>query len=361
MNKAKLEVYFFGVIFLSVIAATVLVLMPYLRTIMLAAIVAVMVHPVYVFMRTRIVRRRAVAAGITLVVTLVAIIVPLFIVGSLLVSEGRNVSENLRSGEIASLGDLLAPLKSRIIAVVPEAANFDVDRLLGEAVSWITHKAGGIFANTAGALLGFFVGLIAFYYFLKDGDRFAKVLVSLSPLDDAYDYEILRRLKLAISSVITGTLLIAILQGLLVGIGFALFGISNPILWGTIAAFAAMVPGLGTAIVMAPAVIYLFYIGSTVASLGLMAWGIVIVGLIDNIIGPRLMGRGIAIHPLFILLAVLGGLSTMGASGFILGPILLSLLVALGHIYSLLLRKGSAAVHPNSPEILTHVDYADER
>lgn len=344
MDQAKLEVYFFGTLFLIVLAVVCYVFFPYAATIVTAAVFAVMAHPLHASIRRSAIKNEGLAAGLTTLICLIAVFIPLLIIGSMLLSEAQSVSTAIASGDVSSMRELVAPLRERIIKYIPEAANFNIDDLLNQGLTWLTHRIGGIFANTASAVLGFFVLLIAFYYFLKDGERFLHAAVALSPLDDSYDADIIKKLRLAINSIVTGTLVIALIQALLIGIGFALFNIANPVLWGTVGLFSALIPGVGTAVVIAPAVLYLFYFGNTAASLGLLVWGALIVGLVDNVIGPRLIGRGMSIHPLFILLAVLGGLSVFGASGFILGPLLLSLLVALAHTYTMITRKRRGAL-----------------
>ena len=117
-------------------------------------------------------------------------------------------------------------------------------------------------------------------------------------------------------------------------VGFWIFGVPNAILWGSFAAIAALIPGIGTALVLTPAILFLFARGEIFSAIGLLAWGVGVVGLIDNFLGPRLMGRGIELHPLIILLSVLGGIGFFGPIGFLLGPLIVSLFFALLDIYS---------------------------
>ena len=121
--------------------------------------------------------------------------------------------------------------------------------------------------------------------------------------------------------------------------GFSIFGVPNPILWGSVAAVAALIPGVGTALVLIPSILYLFFIGETVSASGLLVWGIVAVGLVDNILGPKLVGRGIKLHPFLTLLSILGGISFFGPLGFLFGPLTLSLLFAFLEIYSTIRRE----------------------
>ena len=176
--------------------------------------------------------------------------------------------------------------------------------------------------------------LIAFYFFLKDGKKLKNYIVALSPLDDSDDELIVSRLKLAVSAAMKGNLLIGLIQGTLTGIGFAIFGVPNAVLWGSVAVIAAFLPGIGTSLVLAPAIIFLFVTGNTFGGVGLLIWGIIAVGLIDNLLGPRLVGRGMQLHPLAVFVAVLGGLSLFGPLGFLLGPLAVSVCLALVDIYT---------------------------
>ena len=175
--------------------------------------------------------------------------------------------------------------------------------------------------------------LISLFYFLRDGKSFTQYLKILSPLSDRQDEKILSRLFVAVNSVIKGALSIALIQGFLTGIGFWIFGVPNPVLWGSTAAIAALVPNIGTALVLVPAIGFLYLNGEVAQAIGLGIWSITAVGLIDNILGPYLINRGVKIHPLLILLSVIGGLGLFGPVGFLLGPLIISLLFALIDIH----------------------------
>jgi predicted PurR-regulated permease PerM len=171
------------------------------------------------------------------------------------------------------------------------------------------------------------------FYFMRDGAYIKRKFVSWSPLLDKYDEYITSTLKRAILSVFGGTVVVAVIQGILTGIGFLIFDIPAPAVWGAVAAIAAFIPGIGTSLVIVPGIIYLLIAGNTTYAIGLAIWGIVAVGLIDNILGPHLVNKGVHIHPFLILVSVLGGLSTFGPIGFILGPLVLALLFALLEVY----------------------------
>jgi predicted PurR-regulated permease PerM len=136
-----------------------------------------------------------------------------------------------------------------------------------------------------------------------------------------------------------GTLFIALIQGLLAGVGFWIFGLPQPALWGTLTIITALVPVVGTALIWLPASIYLFSTGVTGMALGLFLWGAILVGSIDNFLRPKLIERYMKVHPFFILISVLGGLSLFGPLGFLLGPLVLSLILALLEIYPEFLKS----------------------
>jgi predicted PurR-regulated permease PerM len=158
--------------------------------------------------------------------------------------------------------------------------------------------------------------------------------VKASPLPDEEDRMILDRTARAVRAVATGTLLLAIIQGTLVAIGFFIVGIDRPILWGTLASVGALMPGIGTTIVTGPAIIYLFATGQLFWGVVLLAYAAVVVGLIDNFLGPYLIGRQSKLHPFIILIAVLGGISVFGPIGFIVGPVIVTLFFILLEIYN---------------------------
>jgi predicted PurR-regulated permease PerM len=176
--------------------------------------------------------------------------------------------------------------------------------------------------------------MVGSFYFFRDGKEFMQLLIKASPLPDREDEVIFERMARAVRAVATGTLLLALMQGILVALGFTIFGIERGILWGSFAALGALMPGIGTTIVTVPAIIYLFATGNTVYGVGLLVWSVVIVGLVDNVVGPYLIGRKNNMHPFVILISVLGGIALFGPIGFIVGPVIVTLFIVLLEIYN---------------------------
>jgi len=242
------------------------------------------------------------------------------------------------SSAYATFTQFLTNIEHIIQKFVPEFS-LDISGVVAQVASFIASHLLDIFAGTASTLFFFFITLITSFYFFRDGKEFIAYIVKLSPLRDGEDLLILRRLVISIRSVALGTVLIALIQGVLTSVGLSVFGFAHAILWGGIAAIGALIPGVGTSIVFIPAVIYLLVTGAPLVACGVALWAATGVGLIDNMLGPHLMSRGSSLHPFIILLSVLGGIVYFGPIGFILGPVIASLFTVLAELYAEYLKE----------------------
>jgi len=263
---------------------------------------------------------------------LVVIVIPLVLISSLVVREVVSFYQELDSGGL-SIQSSIDQLEATIQQYLP-AFEVDLTKQIQLSAEWFTGNLGAIFAGTVSTVFAFFIALIGSFYFFRDGRELLELVIKASPLPDDEDRVIFKRLGNAIRSVATGTVLVALIQGSLVAVGFTLFGIDRAILFGSVASVGALMPGVGTTIVTAPAVLYLFITGDTVNAIGLTVWSVLIVGFVDNLIGPYLMGRGNNMHPFIILIAVLGGLSLFGPVGFVIGPVVVTLFLVLLELYN---------------------------
>ena len=200
-------------------------------------------------------------------------------------------------------------------------------------LNWVIGHFDSIFSVVFGGILNFILMLISLFYLFIFGDKIKKGLMTWSPLPDKHDEEFIQTLKSSIDAVLRGRILVSVIQGVLVGIGFVIFGVGSPVLWGFVGGVASLIPILGTSVVIAPAVIYLFLSHSVGAGLGLLIWGAVVVGLVDNIIPIIFMKDKMGVHPMIVLFSMLGGVEIFGAIGFLVGPVVVSAFVALMKIY----------------------------
>jgi predicted PurR-regulated permease PerM len=340
MNIGSIENNFFFGVLLGVLFLNFLIFLPYLDTIFIAATLAIILRPIYLKLLRYVGGKESVAAFLAVFIILIVFLIPIVFFSIEVFKEVSGAYAQIRSSDFA--GDFIAGLNAFAINYLPDnISKIVVDNItplkLGEYLQsifgFVINNLDSIFSSLASFAFGLFLFVLALYYFFKDGDKFRKKIVDFIPLTQEFKDQILQRLELTINSVIKGTLIVAIVQGVLVGIGFAIFNVPNPTFWGLVSVLASLIPTLGTAIVVAPAIIYLIFTGQNFFALGLLAWGSVIVGLIDNLLRQKVIERGVKIQPLLILLSVLGGIGFFGAIGFLLGPLILSLLFSFLDIY----------------------------
>ncbi len=219
-----------------------------------------------------------------------------------------------------------------------QAHRDDIVSKLGEVAQQIGVYLAGSLARlsegTAAFFFQLFIMLYAMFSFLKSGPALVEKIMSYAPLS-RIEKDRMLEVGLSVSkATIKGTLTIGIIQGALGGLGFAVVGIEGAIFWGAIMAVLSILPGIGATLVWAPAVAYLLMSGQTIAGLGLLIWSAGVVGTIDNVLRPLLVGRDTKMPDLLIMLSTLGGLALFGATGLVLGPILAALFLTVLAVYS---------------------------
>lgn len=349
MKNELLRPYFLLILLIGVGLLAAHIFEPFFAPLMLAVVFAVILQGLHGKVQKMFKGWPSIGALVTVLVSAVFILVPLCIIGFFVVREAGTLYTSLNENGAPSLiSQMVVHVDAAFGESIPGVREYsqnisaNIDLYLKQALQWFIQHAGVVFTGISSLLISFFIFLVALYYLLRDGKRARAMLIELSPLNDKEDEKVFTQLEHAINSIIKGSLTIALIQGVLTAIGFTIFGIPNSILWGLVASLAALIPGIGTSLVLIPGVLFLFFTGAVPQSIGLLAWGVVAVGLIDNFLGPKLMGRGTELHPFLILLAVLGGIMVFGAIGIFLGPLSLCLLFALLSIYSSIV-KGSAA------------------
>lgn len=358
MVNRNIQLGFFFGIFLLAIVVGFFIFKPYINILILALTFSVIFFPFY----KKIARKKrnkfydGVAAAITIVVILIMVLLPLSFLGTQVFFELQDVYEKIQDasrnetsllvGIPDSKNPTIANLQIKARAFLTEIGN-DPNRIFQGVYNWANENFGSLFGSVAAiarTILAFFLWLFALFYLLRDGERIQKIMVNASPLNDHYDNEIINRLARAIKSVIGGTLLIALVQGILTGVGFAIFGVPLPFIWGSLAVIVSLIPAIGVGLINAPAAIYLFATGNQVSGILLLIWGVGFVGTIDNIFRPILLERGTQIHPLVILFSVIGGISLFGPIGFITGPLVMTLISEFMKVYKQLVLQEKTSI-----------------
>jgi predicted PurR-regulated permease PerM len=346
MNNLKPQFYYMLALLLGALLIVFYIFRPFLYTLITATAFAVVFQPVHQKVLNYTRQRRGIAALITGVIIILLVLIPVVFLGIQIFREAQELYSSVTDGGgkdniLNAVKEITAYLQKYI--PVPVEFSLDFDKYIEHGLSWLLENIGSVFSNLAKIILKLFIFIIALYYLLKDGEDLINKIVELSPLADTDDEKIFNIIKSAINSVIKGNLTIAVIQGILTAGGFAVFGVPNAVLWGSVTAISALIPGVGTSLVVIPAVLFLFLRGDNLSGFGLLVWGAGAVGLIDNFLGPKIMGRGMKMHPLVILLSVLGGIGFFGPIGFLLGPLAVSLLFAFIEIYTSLSANKTSA------------------
>ncbi len=341
MDTKKLQFHYFIGLLLIVLALTLALFWPFIASIALAFMAAIIVRPIHRRLLKSLGGRRTLAALISVLFVLVVILVPLALMVEQITVESVSFYTSLQHGGGTDLNTLASYVIVPIQKVFP-SFNPDIPGYISSLGNSIVGNAGGIFTSTASFALGLFIAIVALFYILRDGHRFKKALIELSPLADAYDEQIIDKIEKAVNSVVRGSLFVAVIRGVLTTMGFAFFGVPNPILWGGVTAIVSLLPNVGMFITLIPAFIYLATQSSLGAAVGMGVWSLLAIGTVDNFIMPLAMGKNFLVHPLFILLSLLGGLIFFGPIGLLLGPLVIALLSALLEIYKLIVVEDPA-------------------
>ncbi|MEA3189741.1 MAG: hypothetical protein QOD77_323 [Thermoplasmata archaeon] len=293
------------------------------------------------------------AAGVTMFSLALIIGVPLLLIGMAMANDVQELAGAVQNGEVAQFVENSAdkPWVDRLVHYVQPGLANETDRQaylhsqIQAGQDYLTAELQGIGSDLIAALPDFFVGisvvLFVVYYVLTDGETFVAYLRRAAPIPGRQVDFLLREARAGLSAVFVGQILICALQGFFGGLGFwlggVLFeggGIPNPVLWGFIMALFALLPVVGTFTVWVPAGLYLLLQGSVAGGVFQLVWGfLVVMVFMDNVVKPKLIGKRADIHPMFVLVGVLGGAVAFGFIGLFLGPLLVGVLIAVLKVY----------------------------
>lgn len=331
------------VVVLVVLTALFLVLCallawPFVPALAWALALAIVAHPLHEWLARRI-SNANLAAGIAVALVALLIVAPAAFVLHQLGQEAARAAEAMRSGQ----------------AVEGARAALDRRPELGLAREWIEKQLGAeasvskaigttqaLVTRSIGAAIGMLVTFFFLFFLFRDRRQALGAVRALVPLAKHEADEVFARVADTIHATIYGTVVVAAVQGALGGLMFWWLGLPAPLLWGVIMALLAIVPVLGAFVVWVPAAIYLLLVGSWGKAIILAVWGAGIVGLIDNLLYPFLVGNRLRLHTAPVFVSIVGGLALLGASGFILGPVILAVTLALIDIWRRRTRDGPA-------------------
>ncbi|MCX5783224.1 MAG: AI-2E family transporter [Elusimicrobia bacterium] len=340
ISKNYLFGYFFFAVFIFLIYNFIRILAPFVDAILFSSVLAMICFPIRNKIKAKMPRSPNVSAAVSTVAVLMIVVVPLTLIGWLLVKESKHLvsySEKfltaIHSAESSPINDMISPRLDMFL----EKMNIDIQQIVSTNIRSIGEKianSGGTIAkNLAFFVMDIIALVLVLFMFFRDGDKLVRRLIELAPMDVRHKQTIATRLYETIVAVVRGVLLTAAIQGTLAAIGYTICGVPAPISAGVATGLAALFPFGGSALVWLPLSIYWIFFQSAGWGIFLLLWSAIIVGLLDNLIRPVLIGAQAKLPVILLFLAVLGGLRTYGFKGILLGPLVVACVIAFVQIY----------------------------
>jgi predicted PurR-regulated permease PerM len=340
MNRPVLNIVVLLLVILLISAIFLSMIRHFLMVILLAGIFSAMAQPIYRRFEGWFGGRRSLASFITLIAILLIVFLPLVglfgIVAGQAIEIGHSVKPWIegRLSQPSALDELLQSTPFyESISTYNDIILQKAGELVGKMSSVLFDSLSSVTLSTVNFLFLFFVLLYTMFFFLKEGDLILGKILYYVPLTDSVEQRMLDKFTSVTRATIKGTLVIGVIQGTLAGLAFWAVGIDSAVFWGMVMTVLSIIPAVGTTFVWLPAAIILAASGHYAKAIGLGLFCALLVGSVDNILRPRLVGKDTKMHELMIFMGTLGGISLFGIVGFIIGPIIAALFVTAWDIY----------------------------
>ena len=339
-----------GIYYRSFVALLIIVsvafgwlLLPYYSALFWGCVFAISFTPLHRRILALMPRHPNTAALSTLTLCLVVVIFPLIALTSALVREGAMIYRRIESGQLN-----LGLYYERIINALPDSLHhlaeefgiadiFSIQEKLSagalEGSKFLAGQAVNIGQNTAGFLVSMAIMLYLLFFLLRDGATLARTINQVIPLGEDHKLLLIQKFITVVRATVKGNLVVAATQGALGGFIFWVLGIEGALLWGVIMAFLSLLPAVGSALIWAPVAIYFMVTGNYWEGSILILFGVLVIGLVDNILRPLLVGKDTKMPDYVVLISTIGGLATFGLNGFVIGPLLAALFMAVWSLF----------------------------
>jgi predicted PurR-regulated permease PerM len=318
------------------------ILLPFYGAVMWASIIALLFTPLYRWLLPRVSHRPTVAALVTLLIVLVIVVLPLALVAASLVREAAAVYERLQSGELNpaqyfhgvfdALPNWITVVLDRFGLVNFSTLQRRLTTALTQGTQFIATQTFSIGQNTFEFVASVFITLYLSFFLIRDGNAVVHAMWDAVPLATVHKQALLEKFTTVIRATVKGNLLVAAIQGALGGIGFWYLDVSGALLCAVMMAFLSLLPAVGAGLVWVPVAIYFLLVGALWKSVALLAYGVLVIGLVDNLLRPILVGKDTRMPDYVVMITTLGGIAVFGINGFVLGPVIAAMFIAVWHI-----------------------------
>ncbi len=322
----------------GVTAAFCVILLPFYGALMWGTVIGLLFAPLFRWLRRRLGGRQNWAAAAAMLLVLLAVVLPFALIAASLAQEGARLVQNVQTGRI-DFGSYV----QRVVAWLPDPVRNLLDRFglsdaaaIQQRVGQGAGRVGQFFASqlmdigqgTFNALVGFCIALYIAFFMLRDGSDLGASIRAVIPMRPADKAELSQTFVTVVRATVKGNLVVALVQGTLGGIAMAVLGVDGALLLGALMSFAALLPSVGAALIWGPVALYLLATGSVWQGTVLIAFGALVIGLVDNLLRPLLVGRDTRLPDWLVLLATIGGIALVGINGFVVGPVVAAMFVA---------------------------------
>lgn len=338
MNNSRLQQKTFLALLIAVTIAFLLVLLPFYGSVFWGTVLAILFTPFYRRLQTRMQGRSNLAALTTLLLCLVIVIIPMGLITASLIREVNDVVRMMRGGELdfgAYFLQIINALPQWVVDIL-DRYGFGTITAIKERLSEGALQGSQLFAaqalnigqNTFHFLISFAIMLYLLFFLLRDGAILSAKVRRAIPLSDEHKRNLLSKFTTVIRATVKGNIVVAMTQGALGGIMFAILGIQGALLWGVLMAFLSLLPAVGAGLIWAPVAVYFLLTGAIWKGVVLIAFGVLVIGLVDNILRPLLVGKDTKMPDWVVLISTLGGMALFGLNGFVIGPLIAALFIA---------------------------------
>lgn len=325
-------------------AAFGLIVWPYFGAVLWGVVAAIVFAPLYRHLFRLTGQRASIAAIVTVVLVILLVILPLMLITSSLVVEATSLYSNVQSGRLdinqylADIGEILPDWVKGVLERF-DLSNLDAIRTrLSQLFSSFLQVLASSAVSVGQSTLDFFVALGVMLYLtfflLRDGAGLTRRIKDAIPLHAEQRDALIEKFTIVVRATVKGSVLVAALQGFLGGLIFWFLGVAAPVLWGVVMAFFALLPAVGASIIWLPVAIYLLISGSVWKGIILIAFGMLVIGLVDNLLRPILVGKSTKMPDYVVLISTLGGISVAGLNGFVIGPMIAAMFIAVWGIFT---------------------------
>jgi predicted PurR-regulated permease PerM len=348
MNNSNLYYRTFVVLLIAVTIAFIWVLLPYYGSIFWGTILAIVFTPLHKRLLRKFRGRPNLAALTTLLLIILIVILPTILITAALLQEGAGIYKRISTGELnlgAYFEQIMSALPSSVHEVLIRFGVGDVfslrEKLSAGALQgskFLATQAVNVGQNTFQFVVGMGVMLYLLFFLLRDGAQLARQSKQLIPLSDEHQQHLFRKFATVVRATVKGNIVVAMTQGALGGFMFWFLGIQGALLWGVLMAFLSLLPAVGAALIWVPVAVYFLVTGAIWQGVVLILFGVLVIGLVDNILRPLLVGKDTKIPDYVILISTLGGLAVFGLNGFVIGPLFAALFIACWDLFPSAIR-----------------------